>query len=681
MDIKSVTKDYVECASGGTVTAPYNGSWISAYAIALGATEIENGSWLQTLCEQLGITQPVNSSWVIALANYYGISQPVNGSWWYAIADEACNGVVGPTAEFSGLPLSLETGNDVQYTDLSTTNGGSAITNWSWQFEGGTPATSTAQNPLITYNSIGDFDVELTVTNAEGSDGELKTDYIAVTAPAFTGLLDLYPGAEVAYSAARRLSGSYTGPLVKVVKSGSAATDISYDSNNELDTTALAAYAGSDTVYVEKWYDQTGNGHHAEQTDTTKQPIIVTNGVIEDINNKVAIKFDGANDYMPLVSNVQSDVYGLATFTYNRVSGSTQVSLGDEQDNIYPVYPFNNNISYMNLGSGGNGIPIPASGQNGHNGTTLRLFNNSGASGSANQLEGWCNSNYDTGSGQGGPGNPSLYFDAYGTRQQIQYTGNKHNEFVFWRGEKTRSFSEGAHSNAGAFYNTGVYPPPPPTPLFSINPATAPTGTTVPDASGNGNDGTSTSVTHDGTYYNFAGTSGNRIEWGDIGDPLSDVTIIQWIKVADLNRRSFMFKWNDTIGGAANRSIANEQNGGNWISYVSTNGGWQGPGATVTQPGANVWAMMAYTYNASTGLQTMTVGDPITSYNSYGTGTATPTTGNPFDSASPWTFGAQPFSTSLLDPFSGSLGHVQVYTQLLTSTEIQSVWNSTKSYY
>ena len=232
MDIKSVTKDYVECASGGTVTAPNNGSWISAYAIALGATEIANGSWLQTLCEQLGITQPVNSSWVIALANYYGISQPVNGSWWYAIADEACNGVVLPTAEFSGLPLSLETGNDVQYTDLSTTNGGPAITDWSWQFEGGTPATSTAQNPLITYNSIGDFDVELTVTNAEGSDGELKQDYIAVTAPAFTGLLDDYTGAEVAYSAARRLSSTYTGPLVKVVKSGATAIDIGYDSNN-----------------------------------------------------------------------------------------------------------------------------------------------------------------------------------------------------------------------------------------------------------------------------------------------------------------------------------------------------------------------------------------------------------------------------------------------------------------
>jgi len=53
MDIKSVTKDYVECASNGNVTVPNNGSWISAYAIYLGATTIVNGSWLQTLCYQL----------------------------------------------------------------------------------------------------------------------------------------------------------------------------------------------------------------------------------------------------------------------------------------------------------------------------------------------------------------------------------------------------------------------------------------------------------------------------------------------------------------------------------------------------------------------------------------------------------------------------------------------------
>lgn len=180
MDILSVTKDYVECASGGNVTTPYNGSWISAYAIYLGATGPVNGSWLQSLCAELGITQPVNNSWIIALANYYNIQNPVNGTWWYAIADEACNGGTPPTAEFIGNPLTLNEGSSVTYTDQSTDNGGPAITAWSWTFEGGTPATSTLQNPVIQYNTVGTYDVELTVTNADGSNGELKEDYIQV---------------------------------------------------------------------------------------------------------------------------------------------------------------------------------------------------------------------------------------------------------------------------------------------------------------------------------------------------------------------------------------------------------------------------------------------------------------------------------------------------------------------
>jgi len=207
MDILSVTKDYVECASNGAVTAPYNGSWISAYAIHLGATGPVNGSWLQALCAQLGITQPVNNSWIIALANYYGISNPVNGTWWYAIADDACNGGTPPTADFIGSPLTLNEGSSVTYTDLSTDNGGPAITSWSWTFEGGTPATSSLQNPVIQYNTAGTYNTSLTVSNADGSDGELKEDYIQVNvAPTPIVINGFYAGIY-----GNKIDGNYTG--------------------------------------------------------------------------------------------------------------------------------------------------------------------------------------------------------------------------------------------------------------------------------------------------------------------------------------------------------------------------------------------------------------------------------------------------------------------------------------
>lgn len=56
-------------------------------------------------------------------------------------------------------------GQAVTFTDLSSGN----ITNWSWTFQGGTPATSTQQNPSVTWNTPGMKNVTLTITGAGGS--------------------------------------------------------------------------------------------------------------------------------------------------------------------------------------------------------------------------------------------------------------------------------------------------------------------------------------------------------------------------------------------------------------------------------------------------------------------------------------------------------------------------------
>jgi PKD repeat protein len=81
-----------------------------------------------------------------------------------------------PAADFTADPNPVQYGNSVQFTDLSMY----IPTSWSWTFEGGTPATSTDQNPLITYNTIGTYTVTLTATNELGSDTETKVDYINV---------------------------------------------------------------------------------------------------------------------------------------------------------------------------------------------------------------------------------------------------------------------------------------------------------------------------------------------------------------------------------------------------------------------------------------------------------------------------------------------------------------------
>ncbi|MBC8321288.1 MAG: PKD domain-containing protein [Bacteroidetes bacterium] len=65
------------------------------------------------------------------------------------------------TANFSASTNTVCEGGSVQFTDLS----GGAITSWDWTFEGGTPPTSTDQNPSVIYNTQGNYDVTLEVSD------------------------------------------------------------------------------------------------------------------------------------------------------------------------------------------------------------------------------------------------------------------------------------------------------------------------------------------------------------------------------------------------------------------------------------------------------------------------------------------------------------------------------------
>jgi hypothetical protein len=81
-----------------------------------------------------------------------------------------------PATEFEAVSTENCSGYEVQYTDMSSGD----PTVWAWTFPGGTPETSTEQNPVIEYALPGDYDVKLIVNNAFGTDTLLKTEYIHV---------------------------------------------------------------------------------------------------------------------------------------------------------------------------------------------------------------------------------------------------------------------------------------------------------------------------------------------------------------------------------------------------------------------------------------------------------------------------------------------------------------------
>ncbi len=94
--------------------------------------------------------------------------------------------MLAPVANFSADKTVVTTGGTVTFSDLSTNN----PTSWTWTFAGGTPATSTTKNPVVTYSTAGTFKVILTATNSSGSDTKTVENYIQVNEPVLAPVAD-----------------------------------------------------------------------------------------------------------------------------------------------------------------------------------------------------------------------------------------------------------------------------------------------------------------------------------------------------------------------------------------------------------------------------------------------------------------------------------------------------------
>lgn len=67
-------------------------------------------------------------------------------------------------------------GTTIHFSD-STYN---SPTTWSWTFPGGSPSSSTSQNPSVTYNTPGTYTVSLTASNSMSTETKTRQEYITV---------------------------------------------------------------------------------------------------------------------------------------------------------------------------------------------------------------------------------------------------------------------------------------------------------------------------------------------------------------------------------------------------------------------------------------------------------------------------------------------------------------------
>jgi PKD repeat protein len=88
--------------------------------------------------------------------------------------------VIEGSAPIPAFTSNLEagcTGMTIQFSDQSAGD----PTSWNWSFPGGTPSSSTDQNPSVTYSAPGTYDVSLQVGNAFGNSTVLiSSGYIVI---------------------------------------------------------------------------------------------------------------------------------------------------------------------------------------------------------------------------------------------------------------------------------------------------------------------------------------------------------------------------------------------------------------------------------------------------------------------------------------------------------------------
>lgn len=75
----------------------------------------------------------------------------------------------GPSPDFSWAPEEPNVNEPIQFTDESVAYGGATIVGWAWDFDpDGNPSTSSSQNPVASFPSVGSKTISLAVTDSDG---------------------------------------------------------------------------------------------------------------------------------------------------------------------------------------------------------------------------------------------------------------------------------------------------------------------------------------------------------------------------------------------------------------------------------------------------------------------------------------------------------------------------------
>jgi PKD repeat protein len=213
-----------------------------------------------------------------------------------------------PKADFySNTLVCINT--NVSYKDMSWRG---TPTAWSWEFEGGTPAVSTDQNPVVTYDVPGVYRVKFKVSNATGEDSLVKDSYVTVMQnPSTVNALQYTEGMEDA---------NLVGKNVFVFS----------DDNLAWEQTTNAAYSGNSSIYIKLF------GSAAGKTDAFVLPMLDLTGVSAPTLKFRVAHAQRASSFADKLTVSVSKNCGITFISKYSKSGATLATTGNSVSSFVP---------------------------------------------------------------------------------------------------------------------------------------------------------------------------------------------------------------------------------------------------------------------------------------------------------------------------------------------------------
>lgn len=148
---------------------------------------------------------------------------------------------------------------------------------------------------------------------------------------------DCAPDAELGLSLRKLRAAQSNDTCIQVRNATTSRTFVIGFVNNYLDTARLKDSCASANCFVRIWYDQSGNGRHAEQTTDANQPRITTSGVIFYKDGTPSIDFDGTNDLLTIPNST-----GSFNFLHNGTTSFFSAISAADQSRSQSIFANNN---------------------------------------------------------------------------------------------------------------------------------------------------------------------------------------------------------------------------------------------------------------------------------------------------------------------------------------------------